>query len=75
MMKVFTKTEDELFNEIVERGRDMTVHTKEEYDSVVEDILNDEVDLGEVDVDDDTEGYEEHLKARFDEYQTRVAAE
>lgn len=75
MTQVFTKTIDQLFEEIVERGQADMAHTKEEYDALVEAVINDNIDLGGLSIDQDTEGCETMLKERFDEYSTRFLAE
>lgn len=73
MTEVFTSNQSELFEEVVTRGRDQMVNDKEAYDMLVEEVIGDNVDLGGLDIDQDTEGMEDHLKARFDEYLARIA--
>ncbi len=68
-------TEDELFEQIVERGELDMVLDKEGYDSIVESVINDNIDIGGLDLDQNTEGQETHLKSRFDEYVARVPQE
>ncbi len=75
MTQVFTVTEEDLFNEIVEKGQLDLVSTKEAYDMLVEEVVQDNIDLGGLDIDQDTEGYETRLKERFAEYETRLLAE
>lgn len=68
-------TEDELFEQIVERGELDMVLDKEGYDSIVESVINDNIDIGGLDLDQNTEGQETHLKSRFAEYVARVPQE
>lgn len=68
-------TEDELFEQIVERGELDMVLDKEGYDSIVESVINDNIDIGGLDLDQNTEGQETHLKNRFAEYIARVPQE
>ncbi len=68
-------TEDELFAQIVERGELDMVTDKEGYDSIVESVINDNIDIGGLDIDQNTEDQETHLKDRFNEYLAKMPQE
>lgn len=74
MIEVFTSSQNDVFKEVVTRGRDQMVKDKEAYDTLVEEVVEDNIDLGGLNVDQNTEGLEDHLKSRFDEYIERIAA-
>lgn len=61
-------TMEALFEEIVEKGKEQMIVTKEAYDALVEEVIEDHVDLDEIDIDEDTEGLEDQLRARWDDY-------
>lgn len=75
MTQVFTKTNEALFEEVVEKGRREMIHDKEAYDTLIEEVIQDHVDMGGLDIDQDTEGRETHLKDRYDEYKERLLVE
>lgn len=64
-MAVTTLTLEDLFSEIGDLARDQGVASKEQWDELVEDIIEDHLDLGELDLDQDTEGMKEVLSSRF----------
>jgi hypothetical protein len=71
-MKMFTMNEEQIFEEIVERGKMELISGREAFDSLVEETLEEFVDHEELDIDQDTEGMESHLKARWEEYKARL---
>lgn len=73
MTEAITLDANQIFDEIVARGKAELIVHKEAYDSLVEEVIEAHIDLGELNVDDDTEGWETQLKDRWDEYQARIA--
>lgn len=66
-------SEQELFDEIVEQGLEQGVANQEAFEQLVENTLNDRLDVGELDKDEDTEGMEDRIKARWSEYEQRLS--
>lgn len=57
-----------LYEEIVEAAREQGVATQEAWDELVEQTLDEHMNWGEVDIDDDVTGIREGLKSRFEEF-------
>lgn len=68
-------SEDGVFERLCEEGMASGVDTEEGYHSLVEGMLEDMLDLGEVSDDQNMEGHETNLKARWPEYKERLVAE
>lgn len=66
-------SEEELFDQIVDEGMAQGVNTKEAYDVLVEETIEDLRRIGELHDDQNLEGHETALKARFHEYTARMA--
>ena len=60
---------DAVFRSILARMENEGTLTQEVYNEMVEDMLDEKVDMGELDQDDDVEEYKEQLKARWPEAQ------
>ncbi|MBI1907991.1 hypothetical protein HYS28_01060 [Candidatus Uhrbacteria bacterium] len=75
MTEAFTKTAAQIFDEIVERGRSEMITSKEAYDMTVEEVVEEHQDLDEIDIDEDNEGLEAHLKERFADYLAQLKVE
>ncbi len=68
-------SEEEIFERLVEEGMAAGVVTEEGYHSLVEGMLEDMLDMGEVSDDQNMEGHETNLKSRWPEYRARLTAE
>ncbi len=62
-----------LFDEIVEQGKGDAVTTEEGFHALVEDTIEEHRRLAEIHDDQNLEGYETQLKARWAEYQARLS--
>ena len=60
------------YAEIKEGAEAEGVTDKEGWDSLVEIYLNEKLDVGELHLDQDTEGFEDNLKAKFIDYQANL---
>jgi hypothetical protein len=67
-MALTTLTTEDLYEEISDLARDQGVSSKEQWDEMVEDVVEDHLELGELDLDQDTEGIKDTLKARWGAY-------
>ena len=65
-------SEDELFERLVEEGLAAGVSDKEGYESLVEGLLEDMLDFGELNDDQNLEAHETNLKTRWPEYAKRI---
>lgn len=65
---VTTLSAEDLYGEISDLARDQGVASKEQWDELVEDVVEDHLDLGELDLDQDTEGIKEVLRGRWGFY-------
>lgn len=68
-MENLALSNQDLFNEIVERGRHEGALEQEAFHQLVETVLEEHQDVGELDKDQDIELMEDELKARWAEYQ------
>ncbi|MBI4437721.1 hypothetical protein HY631_02105 [Candidatus Uhrbacteria bacterium] len=64
----FSFTPENLFEEIVARGREQGVSDQAAYDDMVEEVIEAHRGVGEIHTDDETEDWEEQLRGRFEEY-------
>lgn len=58
---------DALFRSIVSRMEEESTFTHEAYNDLVDEMIEDKIDIGEIDPDDDVEEYKEQLRARWPE--------
>lgn len=70
-MDNLTFSEEEIFERIVEEGVMQGVVTEEEYHTLVDEVLDDMLRMGELDEEQNIEGHLSHLKARFAEFERR----
>ena len=71
-MSLTTLTLEELYSEIADLARDQGTKTKEQWDEMVEDVVEDHLDLGELDLEEDSEGIKDDLRARWTVYKTET---
>jgi hypothetical protein len=64
-MSLTTLTLEDLYSEIADLARDQGVSSKEQWDELVEDVVEDHLDLGELDLEEDSEGIKDDLKAKW----------
>ena len=62
----------EAYNEIKERAEAAPVTDKEAWDSMVDDYITEKQQVGELDLDDDSQGMIEDLKAMWLEYEKNL---
>lgn len=72
MTKFLSFNLNEFYNEIKEKGEAEAVTSQEAYDELCDEFINDKIDIGEIDRDDDTEGMIEKLKGRWPEYEKNM---
>ncbi|HLD34226.1 MAG: hypothetical protein UY44_C0009G0005 [Candidatus Kaiserbacteria bacterium GW2011_GWA2_49_19] len=74
-MALTTLTAGELYDEIADLARDQGVSDKERWLELVEEVMDSHLSLGEMDLDDDTEGMKEILSGRWVSYKKELAEE
>lgn len=72
MIENLSFSEDEVFERLVEEGLAQGVATEEGYHSLVESLLEDMLDFGELNDDQNLEGHETNLKTRWPDYRERI---
>lgn len=70
-MDNLTFSEEEIFERIVEEGMMQGIAGEEAYHSLVDEVIDDMLRMGELDEDQNIEGHLTHLKARFAEFERR----
>ncbi|HLD60959.1 MAG TPA: hypothetical protein VJA27_02390 [Patescibacteria group bacterium] len=74
-MKLTTLTRQELYEEIIDLAQGQGVNSQETWNELVDETVESHLDLGELDVDQDTEGLKEGLYAQYGEYKHQMAEE
>src|SRR3989338_4806114 len=74
-MKLTTLTRQELYEEIIDLAQGQGVNSQETWNELVDETVESHLDLGELDVDRDTEGLKEGLYAQYGEYKHQMAEE
>lgn len=74
-MALTALTIDDLYNEIVDLAKEQGASSQELWDDIVEEVVEDHMDLGEIDLDDDTEAMKETLRSRWPEYKIEASRE
>lgn len=64
-MAVTTLSAEQLYSEISDLARDQGISSKEQWDEMVDDVVEDHLELGELDLDQDTEGMKEALAGKW----------
>ncbi len=72
-MEVNSYTLEDALQEIWDRALDQGVNTREAWNDMVDEVIEDHVDLGQMDSDQDTENWKEVLKHRWQEYRVENA--
>jgi len=62
-----------LFDEVVEQGVAQGVADKEAYDELVDEVIEAHLAVGELDIDQNVQGYASDVKARWPEYEKAFA--
>jgi hypothetical protein len=70
-MDNLTFSEEEIFERIIEEGMMQGIAGEEAYHSLVDEVIDDMLRMGELDEDQNIEGHLTHLKARFAEFERR----
>lgn len=68
-------TVDDLYLEVSELAREQGVSSQEGWDELVDEVMSGHQDIGEVDLDDDTEVMKEDLCNKWKEYKRETAME
>jgi hypothetical protein len=68
-------TEEGLFREIANRAKADGVSSREEWDDVAEEVIEERRRVGELDDDEDLENLEDTLKQRYAEYERSLRIE
>ena len=71
-MDNLTFSEEEIFERVVEEGMMQGVAGEEEYHTLVVDVIDDMLRMGELDDDQNIQGHIDHLRARFAEFERRT---
>jgi len=71
-MDYLTLNLEELFEEVKGRATDEGAVSKEEWDDIVDDVLDSKREFGEMHDDEDQVQIREALKMRFEEFETEV---
>lgn len=74
-MAVTTLTPNQLYEEISDLARDQGVSEKGRWQELVEEVVESHLAMGEIDLDDDTEGMKETLSTRWAVYKGELADE
>jgi hypothetical protein len=70
-MDNLTFSEEEIFERIVEEGMMQGISGEEEYHTLVEEVIDDMLRMGELDEDQNIEGHISHLRDRYAEFERR----
>lgn len=74
-MAITTLTLENLYSELGDLARDQGIDNKESWDELIDEIVEGHLDLGELDLDQDTEGMKEILRARWAAFKKEMAVE
>lgn len=69
-MKLPALTTEDLLLEVTDLARDQGIQNKEEWDSLVEEVISAHLDMGELHKDEELEEMKEVLKDRWSEYRS-----
>ncbi len=72
-MQINSFSLEDLLQEIRDRAEDDGVSSEDQWNELVEEVIEDHVDLGQIDQDQDTEEWKDTLKRRWDDYKTSKA--
>ena len=72
-MALTTLTLADLYSEISDLARDQGIESKEQWDELVESVVEDHLDLGELDLEEDSEVMKDDLKAKWTAYKKESA--
>lgn len=65
-------TPEDMFREVVARGREQGVTDQAAYNYLVEEVIEEHRKVGEMHTDDPTEDFERHLQGRWKDYQAML---
>lgn len=74
-MSIKTLTVEQLYSEVADLARDQGIASKELWDELIDDVVEDHLDLGEIDLEEDSEGLKDDLRARWTAYKTETLAD
>ena len=64
---------EQLFQDLVERGRQQGITDEEAYHELCDDLVTELLEVGEMDKDSDTQGLIDHLKGRWPDFQEALS--
>ena len=74
-MSITTLTLENIYSELADLSRDQGIDNRESWDELIDEVVEGHLDLGELDLDQDTEGMKELLRARWPAFQKERAIE
>ena len=72
-MSITTLTLEDLYLELSDLARDQGIDNKESWDELIDEVVEGHLDLGELDLEQDTEGMKELLRARWEAFKKESA--
>lgn len=69
-MSLTTLSPEQLYAEISDLARDQGISSKEQWDEMVDDVVEDHLDLGEIDLEEDSESLKDELRAKWTVYKS-----
>lgn len=72
-MSITTLTLEDLYLELSDLARDQGINEKEAWDELIDEVVEGHLDLGELDLEQDTEGMKELLRARWPAFKKESA--
>ena len=72
MVEFLVENIEEIFDELVGQGREQGVTDQEAYSMLIENVIEEHRELGEIHDDSETETMEEMLRGRWEEFQERL---
>lgn len=66
--------EEQFFNQVKNRARAEGVASREEWDDIVEEMIDERLNVGEFDKDENLEGMKEMMQERYNEYEAEIRA-
>jgi choline kinase len=68
MVEMLSYNIEDLFEEVSERARETGVTTEEAWNELVEEVIDEHINWGEMDIDDDVTAIREALQSKWEEF-------
>lgn len=72
MVEMLSYNAEDLYSELTDRAREAGVTTQEAWNELVEEVLDEHLNWGEIDVDDDVTGLREALQEKWTEFDEKL---